>query len=480
MCWPAPRSNIDILRILVIGAGLCWSIAFGVVALHYELQHYADGAIFSYAVAVQDVWAFHWHNISPRVSVFFLTLWPAELYVGLTGDPRNGIRLYGFLFYVAPVLALIGTFAADRSRRRIIFTYACGSTALLCPMVFGFPTEMWLAHALFWPTLAVCQYARRSSGGTALVLVMMIALALSHEGALILAAAIVLTLALRGLSDTFFLRAAGALLAALTIWMTVKVIFRPDDYFADALMRAARHFFDLTVFQIGLVLLLTTTLVSYVLIYLALSRLVPGKAYLYATATAVMALAVYWLWFDHSLHASNRYYLRTALVLVTPLLGIAAGLYAMRADGLTLLAPGVERFLTKLTSGGVVQATIGAFLLVTLVHAVETKKFVVAWERYKSMLAALATGSASDPALGDPRFVSSERISPDLNQLSWNSTTPYLSVITANFVPNRLVVDPTANYFWLSCEMATANYRAVRSIPDTTRNLVKIYSCLHR
>ena len=152
----------------------------------------------------------------------------------------------------------------------------------------------------------------------------------------------------------------------------------------------------------------------------------------------------------------------------------------MRADGLTLPTPGLERLLTKLTSGGVVQATIGAFLLVTLVHAVETAKFVVAWERYKSTLAALATGSASDPALGDPRFVSSERIGPDLNQLSWNSTTPYLSVITANFVPNQLIIDPTANYYWLSCEMAAANYRAVRSIPDTTRNLVKIFSCLHR
>jgi len=480
MSWPAPRSNIDILRILVIGAGLCWSTAFVVVALHDELQLYADGSIFSYAIAVQDVWAFHWHNISPRVSVFFLTLWPAELYVELTGDPRNGIRLYGFLFYIAPILALICTFAADRSRGRNIFTYACGSTALLCPMVFGFPTEMWLAHALFWPTLAACHYARRSSGGTALVLVMIIALALSHEGALILAVAIVLTLALRGQSDTLFLRAVGALLAALIIWMTVKVIFPPDDYFADALMRAAWHFFDLAVFEISLVLLLATTLAGYLLIYLGLSRLVPSKAYLYATAITVMVLAVYWLGFDHSLHASNRYYLRTALVLVTPLLGIAAGLYAMRADGLTLPTPGMERFLTKLTSGGVVQATIGAFLLVTLVQAVETAKFVAAWERYKSTIAALATGGASDPALGDPRFVSSERIGPDLNQLSWNSTTQYLSVITAHFVPNRLVVDPTANYFWLSCELAAANYRAVRLIPDTTRNLIKIYSCLHR
>jgi hypothetical protein len=480
MSWPALRSNINILRILIIGAGLCWSIAFVLVALHHELQLYADGAIFSYAVAVQDVWAFHWHNISPRVSVFFLTLWPAELYVGLTGDPRNGITFYGFLFYIAPLLALIGTFAADRSRGRIIFTYACCSTALLCPMVFGFPTEMWLAHALFWPTLADCQYARRSSGGTALAFIMMIALALSHEGAMILAVAIVLTLALRGLRDTFFLRAVGALLAALTIWMAVKIIFPPDNYFADALMRAALHFFDLTVFQIGLVLLLVTTLVSYVLIYFGLSRLVPGKACLYATATAAMALAVYWLWFDHSLHASNRYYLRTTLVLVTPLLGIAAGLYAMRADGLTLPTPGLERLLKKLTSGDVVQATIGAFLLVTLVHAVETAKFVVAWKHYKSTLAALATGSASDRALGDPRFVSSERIGPNLNRLSWNSTTPYLSVITANFVPNRLIIDPTANYYWLSCETAAANYRAVRSIPDATRNLIKIYSCRHR
>ena len=450
------------------------------VALHYELQLYADGAIFSYAVAVQDVWAFHWHNISPRVSVFFLTLWPAELYVGLTGDPRNGIRLYGFLFYIAP------SFAPDQHFRRrplpppnhIHLCLRFDRPAL--PHGFGFPTEMWLAHALFWPTLALCQYARRSSGGTALVLIMMIALALSHEGALILAVAIVLTLALRGLRDTFFLRTVGALLAALTIWMAVKIIFPPDNYFADALMRAALHFFDLTVFQISLVLLLVTTLVSYVLIYFGLSRLVPGKAYLYATATAVMALAVYWLWFDHSLHASNRYYLRTALVLVTPLLGITAGLYATRADGLTLPTPDLERLLTKLTSGGVVQAIIGAFLLVTLVHAVETAKFVVAWKHYKSTLAALATGSASDPALGDPRFVSSERIGPDLNRLSWNSTTPYLAVITANFVPNRLIIDPTANYYWLSCETAAANYRAVRSIPDATRNLVKIYSCLHR
>jgi len=77
----------------VIAIGLGWSIVFLVVALHFELQLYADGAMFSYAVAVQDVWAFHWHNISARTSVFILTLLPAEIYVGLNGNPLKPQKL---------------------------------------------------------------------------------------------------------------------------------------------------------------------------------------------------------------------------------------------------------------------------------------------------------------------------------------------------------------------------------------------------
>ena len=43
---------------------------------------YGDGAMFSYSVAVQDAWAFHWHNISGRSTVYLLSLLPAEAYVG--------------------------------------------------------------------------------------------------------------------------------------------------------------------------------------------------------------------------------------------------------------------------------------------------------------------------------------------------------------------------------------------------------------
>src|ERR1700692_4875439 len=127
MSWPTIRSGADMLRALVIGTGLCWSVAFVAVALGYGLELYADGAMFSYAIAVQDVWAFHWHNISGRMSVFFLCLLPGEIYVGLSGNPGAGIVVYGLLFYVAPLAGLIGTFAAARSRGRVIFVFAVRS-----------------------------------------------------------------------------------------------------------------------------------------------------------------------------------------------------------------------------------------------------------------------------------------------------------------------------------------------------------------
>jgi hypothetical protein len=155
-------------------------------------------------------------------------------------------------------------------------------------------------------------------------------------------------------------------------------------------------------------------------------------------------------------------------------------LSAMSGDGrLAGSFPRLERAMTTVRNRGTKPLT-AVFLLLTLVHVVETAKFVGAWRHYRAAVAALATGTASDPALGDARFVSSERIAPDLKPLSWFSTTQYLSVIAGHFKPNRLVIDPAGNYFWLSCATATANAEAARAVPAETRDLVRIYSCLHR
>ena len=117
---------------------------------------------------------------------------------------------------------------------------------------------------------------------------------------------------------------------------------------------------------------------------------------------------------------------------------------------------------------------------VTLIHVVETGKFVTAWSRYRSAIASLAMSQGSDPTLGDPRFASSERIPPDMAALEWFSTVPYLSAILTNFRPNRLVIDPAGNYFWLSCATATHSMERQLVVPLRARELVRTYSCLHR
>src|SRR5262249_4672266 len=123
----------------------------------------------------------------------------------------------------------------------------------------------------------------------------------------------------------------------------------------------------------------------------------------------------------------------------------------------------------------------GAIVLVTLVHSVETAKFVAAWSRYTHELRVLANGATSDPSLGDAHFVSSERFGSDLTRVAWSSPPPFLSVLGApNFSPAKLVVDPSENYFWLSCKTAPANEEADRVIPAQTRRLVRIHACLHR
>jgi hypothetical protein len=467
-------------RLLIVGAGLCWSIAFPLIAISCQLQLYGDGAMFSYAVAVRDVWAFHWHNISGRTSVFLLTLWPAETLVGMTGNPWDGIILYGLLFNVAPLAGLVVTYAADRSRGRLIFVYACSSTALLCPLIFGFPTEMWLAHAMFWPALALGHYAKPTTTGALLMFITWLLLAFTHEGALVLLLAIVATLALRGLRSAAFVRAAISLTIIILSAAAMKIIAPPDEYYADAFLRAARHFFDPGIFKVNVVLVLLVAVTAYGAILMLLSTWLPRWACICAMGLLSGMLAVYWLHFDQSVHASSRYYLRTALVIATPLLGALAALAAMAREGIILNQAARLRHALVSPPARIRCALASFFLLVTMIHAVETAKFVASWSDYRSAIAALAMGDESDPALGDPRFVSAGRVSPALSPLSWFSTIPYLSIILSNFSPNRLVIDPTGNYFWLSCETATKNRDAERAVPVQTRELVRIYSCLHR
>jgi hypothetical protein len=266
----------------------------------------------------------------------------------------------------------------------------------------------------------------------------------------------------------------------ILLWIIARAAFPPDDYVGDALRRAAWHVFDASILTGDLVLLLFAVLASYAIAFLLLRRLAPTEAPIYAGAIVVVMLVAYWMWFDQALHAENRYYLRTVVLIATPMLGVLAAVRALDADGrLRMLLP--SRLMELFTSDGAGRGAAGAVVLILLVHAVETARFIRAWTDYKGAVVSLAMSATSDPALGDPRFVSSERINPALNRLAWSSTTHFLSVLVApGLAPRRLVVDPNASYFWLACGTATASRDADRAVPLGSRELVRVYACIHR
>jgi len=477
------QSDADVLRAVAIIAGLGWALVFPILGVRHQLQMYGDGALFSYAVAAQNAWAFHWHNISGRVFVYVVSLLPAELYVGLTGDARGGIALYGFLFFVAPLAGLAATWALDRSPGKTLFAVACASTAFVCPLVFGFPTEMWIAHAVFWPALAASHYAREGPVGFVLVLALMLALVLSHEGALILAATILATMLLPGTSRSRLRRGGPALLFALLVWGSIKLVLRPDPYIADVLASLAMGVFDLEFFSRYLLLLLFAAVAAYTVIFHVMARLKVASAHIVAFCAVSILLVSYWLLFDGALHAEERYYLRTAVILLTPLFGALAAGLTCHAAGLldAAMLPVLPRLLSTVPKALPARAAACIILLVTLIHAVETAKFVSAWADYRHALQELAAGRLSDPELGDTHFVSAGRIVPRQARLAWPSTTPFLAVLVSpDLTPTRLVVAPDANFFWVSCETLTASAETSRGVPRESQRLLRRYSCLHR
>jgi hypothetical protein len=262
------------------------------------------------------------------------------------------VVLYGLLFFVAPLLGLAATWAADRSNGRIIFGYACASTACLCPLVFGFPTEMWMAHALFWPALALCHYARRTLASTVLIFTVLLALILTHGGAVVLAAVILFTLALRGIRDPALLRTACIMTATMAIWFAVKAEWPPDSYFASILPAAMWNFIDIRVLLDRVPVLLFTALAGYGIAFLLISRF-SRNAQLYAAGVTAATLAVYWLRFDHGLLAENRYYLRTLLLIATPAFAVTATVHALLAESWLAIPLGFLRTASTVRAAGV-------------------------------------------------------------------------------------------------------------------------------
>jgi len=448
-----------------------------VAGLAFSFQLYGDSALFSYAIAVQDSWAFHWHNISSRSTVYLYAHLPAEIYAGLTGSASAAIRIYGFLFFGAQLLGLAVTYWLDRTPHRLLFVFACLSNAVLCPLVFGAPSEMWVAHAFFWPALAAAHCsALRWSGLPAFAT--FLPLALSHEGALILLAAILGSVLVRKDEFPRFARCLGAAVVVLAIWVLVRYSLRPDAYTARVLSAAASNVFNPEILLDRILVLLAATAGAYLLLFLALWRAGAPYAAAAAFVAVVAALSVYWFVGGHEIHTENRYYLRTVIIVVCPLIA-AASICAAFGSELVRPAAAVSRALHAIARRIGAGALAALLLLTITIHAVETARFAAGWTEYLAIFRSMVSKAETS----ERKYVEIDPENPNFHDMPWFSTLPYLSVLVApGFKPLRLVIDPKSDYFWVSCAKLTASVRkgSDLGIPVQSRQMIRDYNCRNR
>lgn len=425
---------------MVTALAIAWCAAFLVVGLGARLLLYADGGIFAYAVAAADSWDFHFRQIPARAAAWALTAGLGEAVTRITGVPEWGVWAYHAAFLALPSLGLLATWGADRTGR--ILPWAAASTALLLPLAFGFPTELWVAHAAFWPALALGWHA----APLPLLALALAITALSHEAGLLWAIGAVGLLVLapgwRPLR-----RGALAILPALAGFALLKLLVRPDLYVAEVMGRVGSEFLMWRPAFAPVLLTFGAVLGGWLL----LARLTR-----WAPALVVAALLAWWVFGDAPLHAEGRYYARTLIFVGAALLAFAA---VLAARG-WLRPPGLD--------------WRPALLLATLVHAGEAVRFTQGWLGHMQAVRALAATTGEGPA-------TVAALPPASAAFAWHSTVPFLSVMaTPGYTPARLVVDPASTYFWFGCAQAQRNAAAERALPAATRGMVARYACTGR
>ena len=76
----------------------------------------------------------------------------------------------------------------------------------------------------------------------------------------------------------------------MPISLFVKLTFPPDSYYAAVFVRSALHFFDATIFETDLVLLVLGALTTHLLAVILLWRRTQSNAWLYASLIVTIEL----------------------------------------------------------------------------------------------------------------------------------------------------------------------------------------------
>jgi hypothetical protein len=452
-----PLLTLAILLGLVVAGGL------SLVAWATELMLYADGALFSFIIGVDDAWALVWHIMPARIAVFLLTVLPAEAAHEWGLPALTAMRLYQALFIGFPFIGLAACRALMPRESGWLMLFPALSILALAVSALGYPSETLLTLSGFWPALFGYRYASGRIAPAVLTLLFTAVFLFSHPGMVFALPLLPLAAAsrfhecpARAVRRTLLLLGgADAVLLGLWAWCLRIEMSYPG------IIQSGQHMWSLTGLR-EVVSLQPSILVVllYILLWAALGWR-RERATLWTAALGFPAIAVmFGLLHVETVTPESHYYIRTALVLILPMLG-ALALWRGRSP----------------PRGAVALAMMAALAATQLVH---NSRFLGAWRDYRdSFAASVATGQGRIVPL---RQVLAAHARPGTRSIAWSWGQPYLS-LTLPGLPRYagIVADPASDsYSPFHCSQMDAITARADWVPSETLAMLKGYVCARR
>lgn len=358
----------------VVLVAFAMSAALPVVAVLFRVTPFADGSFFVLSLLSPDPWDFGWESYPSRLTAFALTILPPFWIGRLTGNGSLAVGAYSAIMGLLPLAGLLATrrVAAPGSHW---LTICAISTIVLAFSVTFFPTEMWLAHTLIWPLVALAAKTEARAGA---ILALSLVTAFVHEAAIPL---VVLAL-LHGFLIT---RRVGLLLvlaAVAGVSIAVK-LFAPiaNGEIARTVGDNALNFLNPDNFVNNFTIVATLA----VLLLLALRLILrpdSRRAEIMILAVVCAAAAAQIAFWPGPPHVMRRYVGRTI---------IFAGLSATLAAAILLqMSPAIAAMAERGRAryGDVLLGVLTVVVVVSAVgHVAETARFLRHWHTLERLIA---------------------------------------------------------------------------------------------
>jgi len=448
---------VAILLGLAVAAGL------SIAAWTTGLILYADGALFSFIVGIDDAWAPVWHLMPARIAVYLASVLPAETALEWGLPAPAAMRLYQALFIGFPFIGLAGCLLSIPRGGAWLTVFPVLSLLALNLSALGYPSETMLTLGAFWPALFGYRYARGRLVQASSTLLFTAIFLFSHPGMVLALPLLPLAAALRWCEcreepvrrELIGLGGLAALL--LGLWVQRFGVEMSDPAFAQGGQRMWSPSGLQAVVSLQPAILI-------VLVDLGLWAVCGWRRDWPTRWAAMVGFPVIALLFAlmhrDRVTPESHYYIRTALVILLPLLGGVA-LWRGRA------AP----------SGVVAMAMIGALSATQLQHDLN---FLAAWTNYRdSVAASVATGPARIVPLSR---VLAERTESAGDSIAWSWGQPYLSLTLPGLPRYRAIVaDPAPeSHSPFHCSQMDAIAARADWVPEETMAVLKEYVCARR